>query len=165
MHKQMNEQMASCSLPHTHRHPFLPFSTSPLYNIRHFQELRAAAFPPSVRDGGGSDGGLFGVHRRHRVRGVAVVRRGKRGRSAVEGEGKVDVLYFSALASKVGEVVQRARRQSVSARSGRNKCSEVGITHSGGDDGGDVEDDAHDLVQVEDHEDSGEEVGDELDMN
>jgi len=68
------------------RPTFPGIATSPLLNC-------AAAFPPSVRDGGGSDGGLLGVHRRHRVRGVAVVRRGKRGRSAVEGEGKVDVLY------------------------------------------------------------------------
>ena len=37
----------------------------------------------------------------------------------------------------------------MSARSGRNKCSEAGITHGGGDDGGDVEDDANDLVEVE----------------
>jgi len=42
-----------------------------------------------------------------------------------------------------------------------NKCSEAGITHGGGDGGEDVEDDAHDLAEVEDLEDSGEEVGDE----
>ena len=47
---------------------------------------------------------------RHRVQGVAVVGRGKCGQSAVEGEGRVDIL-FSALVSKVGEVVQRRRRR------------------------------------------------------
>jgi len=68
-----------------------------------------------ARDGGGSDGeSCLGC-----VADIvfAVVRRGKRFRSVMEREGAVDVLYFSALASKVGEAVQRARRRSVSVRS------------------------------------------------